>query len=413
MATTITTRQPAFVPGHPRPVGTESTADVTDAASAAIRQYFGNPQSDGAPAGEPLRDLPELRSMGGVLEHTLPPEHATPGQILRVRPGDTIKLTTDDGTAQAGSDQRHEYEIPADFPAGLHRYHPLGRSSPRAHACLPAPLLVEGDIDQVDGIASARERTLVIGERRPADAAPPAGLTATVNGQVLPDIDIQPGEIQRWRILNADPRRVMWFHVEGHTLHQIGQDGMPFTQARPVQSIMLVPGNRAEILIRATRPGRYRVYAGKYGHGQTGQPQPAVDLATFAVAGRPVFNPMPRGLVDGPQFATEPIAEKRTLRFTGGDGTPGRAVRTVMDGHELDLADVDRYVTAGTVEEWVLINDDATQHRFHLNGHPFQVLDVQGIPAGDQSWQTNPEIWWDTYRLPANGQVTIRAHIRA
>ncbi|WP_129663616.1 multicopper oxidase family protein [Phytoactinopolyspora endophytica] len=267
--------------------------------------------------------------------------------------------------------------------------------------------------DDVPGIADLRHRTIVIDRLSPGDDGAIPDPTYTVNGQFQPEIDIQPGEIQRWRIANAEPDRAMWLHVEGHTLHQIGQDGFPFTLLRPVTSIMLSPGNRAEFLIRATRSGRYRVHAESYDQGHPGGARPAVELATMVVSGRPVVSRLPRQLDEGPQMPIGPVVRSRTLHF--GRDTPGgkwAATRITVDGRELDADWFHHEVTAGTVEEWTLINDDVFQHPIHTHVNPFQVVDVQGIPAGDPSWQTDPDIWWDTYRIPSNGQLTIRMYFR-
>jgi FtsP/CotA-like multicopper oxidase with cupredoxin domain len=237
-------------------------------------------------------------------------------------------------------------------------------------------------------------------------------LATAVNGQLLPDIDIQPGEIQRWRVLNAEPQREMWLHVEGHTIHQIGQDGIPFSHTRPTQSIMLAPGNRAEFLIRATKPGRYRVYAEAYDSGHPDGHRPTVLLATLVVDGRAVFNRLPRQLVEPPAIPAGPIAARRTLRLGGSPPEGDARPRIITDGRAIDHDRLAALAAPGTVEEWTLINDDAFQHLLYVQGAPFQVVDVQGAPAGDPSWQTDPEIWWDTYRIPPNGQVTIRLYTR-
>ncbi|NDL59107.1 multicopper oxidase family protein [Phytoactinopolyspora mesophila] len=402
-----------------------------------------NPRSvyTGIPAvGQPLQEIAVVQSMGGVLEYTLPPtdisasEHTVPSQIVRVSCGDRVRLRAESPSA-TGPGQQHTYTVPADHPAGLHWPHPRfhASSTRRSWLGLPGVVVVEGDIDQVPGIAGARDRIMILrgstyeaaGATAPPPPPPPAdgthrlaprpsmptALTATVNGQVLPDIDIQPGEIQRWRILNAEPHREMWLHVEGHTLHQIGQDGIPFTHTRPAQSIMLSPGNRAELLIRATKPGRYRVYAEAYNTRHPGSAQPTALLATMTVEGRPVFNRLPRQLVESPAFPAGPIMTRRTLRVgttpsEHDTGTP----RIVIDGRHVEKNRLGTLATAGTVEEWTFVNDDDVQHPIHVQGNPFQVVDVQGIPAGDPSWQTDSEIWWDTYRLPPGGQVTIRTY---
>src|SRR5690606_7046999 len=46
-----------------------------------------------------------------------------------------------------------------------------------------------------------------------------------VNGDVLPTLEIRPGEIQRWRIINASAGRYYRLALEGAAMIQVGTDG--------------------------------------------------------------------------------------------------------------------------------------------------------------------------------------------
>ncbi|UQA97075.1 multicopper oxidase family protein [Streptomyces halobius] len=482
--------------------------------------------------GAPLRDLPEFRSRGGLLEHTLTIAAARPviggrrlhldtyngqipGEVLRIRPGELLRIrlrnqmvTTglppnalppmcaDTGHAQAA--QRHRgpddwlpqcvpeavhgladgntlvqeaiatnlhthglqvspsgnadniyiridplgshayaYTIPKDQPAGLHWYHPHfhGSTTHQAWSGLAGPIIVEGDIDKVPEIADMRERTIVInalrvdgnGENPTALVLPtggddpfttvpavPSELLFPLNGQLRPVISIRPGETQRWRVLNAAPHRSIWLHIEHHALHQIGQDGIPFGRTRPVQSIMLGSANRAEFVLRGGQPGTYRIYARRYDQGHPGGERPTIELATLHVTGSATSGRIPRQLVAPPPVPALRVARRRTLTFSGDiSGKDGAGVRFLIDNLPFDPDRIDQEVEAGTVEEWRLVNEDVFQHPIHFHVNPFQVIDVKGIPAGDTSWQTDPAIWWDTFRLPPNGEFTLRTYFRA
>ncbi|GAB3488463.1 multicopper oxidase family protein [Amycolatopsis cihanbeyliensis] len=481
--------------------------------------------------GEPLRDLPEVRSAGGLLEHHIDMAATqvrvrdrvlnldtyngqVPGQVLRIRPGDNMRIllrnlmrpmgiplnrlpplcaSHPDETATAPGEpdgtldcvdsavhkvghggtivqtmiatnlhthglqvsptgnadnvflridplgqHQYSYDIPADHPAGMHWYHPHfhGSTSHQGWAGLSGPIIVEGDIDEVPEIADMRERILVCNELWVGDdngevpttlvvptAGPvpfnglpaiPSSMYFTVNGQLLPEIHIRPGETQRWRMLNASPHRALWLHVEGHTLHQIGQDGIPLAHSRPRPHIMMTAANRAEVVIKGGEPGRYRVYAPAYDQGHPGGARPYVQLATLVVSGPKATGRIPARLVDPPRMPDLPVARRRTLRFSGDiSGTKGIGVRFLIDGKEYDHDRIDQEVEAGTVEEWTMVNDDVFQHPFHIHVNPFQVIDVQGIPAGDTSWAPpDPGVWWDTFRMPPHGQFTMRTYFR-
>jgi FtsP/CotA-like multicopper oxidase with cupredoxin domain len=492
------------------------------------------PRSALAPAawaqGEPLRELPEARSAGGSLDYRLDMaasrvrlgervltldtyNGSLPGPILRVRPGDTLRLllrnlmrpmgvprnklpplcashpgetpdttgrphgTADcapfvTGNVLAGhtlpqtmlatnihthglqvspegsadnvfvrvdplGSHRYAYEIPADHPAGMHWYHPHfhGSTSHQGWAGLSGPLIVEGDVDRVPEIADMRERVLVANELWVDDdtgevptalvlpaagevpftgiPAVPTSMYFTLNGQLGPEITIRPGETQRWRLLNAAPHRALWLHIDGHDLHQIGQDGIPFPQTRRRPHLMLSSGNRAEFVVRGGEPGRYRIYARRYDQGHPGGARPTVQLGTLVVAGPPATGRIPDALVPAPRMPELQVARRRTLTFSGDiSGRHGIGVRFFIDGKEYDHDRIDQQVEAGTVEEWTVVNSDVFQHPFHIHVNPFRVVDARGIPPNDTSWHLDPSVWWDVFRLPPRGRVTLRMYFR-
>ncbi len=337
------------------------------------------------------------------------------------------------------SQHQYSYDIPKDQPAGLYWYHPHYHTSTAHQAWngLAGPIIVEGDIDAVPEIAEMRERTIVVNELWIADdsgevpfntvipiagAVPfesmpsvPGSMYFPANGQSIPDITIQPGEAQRWRVLNACPHRSIWLHVEDHTLHQIGTDGTPYRTPRTRPHIFLASANRAEFIIKAGEPGRYRIYAEAYDQGHPGGPRPYLPLATLVVRGKRVNSAMPSTLVEPPRMPDLPVARRRTLVFSGDiTGRTGLGVQFLIDGKEYDHERIDEEVEAGTVEEWTIVNEDIFQHPVHIHVNPFQVFDVQGIPPGDTSWlaEREPDVWWDTFRLPPFGRYTLRTYFR-
>jgi hypothetical protein len=54
-----------------------------------------------------------------------------------------------------------------------------------------------------------------------------------VNDRVLPALEIRPGEVQRWRVINASAARVYRLALQGHTFLHVGSDGGLFE--RPVE----------------------------------------------------------------------------------------------------------------------------------------------------------------------------------
>lgn len=53
-----------------------------------------------------------------------------------------------------------------------------------------------------------------------------------INGTVLPDITIHPGEVQRWRILNVGPDSIVRVGLEGQAFTVLATDGNTLHRGR-------------------------------------------------------------------------------------------------------------------------------------------------------------------------------------
>ena len=66
-----------------------------------------------------------------------------------------------------------------------------------------------------------------------------------------------PGEVQRWRLVNASADDFMSLHLRNHDFHVLAWDGLTLSAPDQTDVLMLSPGNRADLLVRAGKPGRY------------------------------------------------------------------------------------------------------------------------------------------------------------
>ena len=319
----------------------------------------------------------------------------------------------------------YEIRIPHDQPAGTYWYHPHkhGSTSKQAWAGMAGAIIVEGDVDRAPFVAVAEEKVMVLHElwvdhegHVPAgvpipvaghhDHAPfssipavPSDIYYTVNGVYRPTLTIQPGQTQRWRIINAAPHRFFKLALDGHTLHQIAQDGLTIARPRASADILVAPGNRVDLMIRGGAPGTYTLRALEYEQGHPGGPMPEEVLATIVSEGISLRNALPARLpAPEPDIRGLPIDRRRTVVFRG--STLTAPVQFFLDDKAFDPGRVDAEVTVGTVEEWTLENRDVFQHPFHIHVNPFMVVEVNGRAI------ENP-IWWDTIGLPPLGRVKI------
>lgn len=348
------------------------------------------------------------------------------GPTLRLRPGDklTINLTNrldvatnlhthglgvsprspaDDVFAriEPGETRRYDYELPADHPSGLFWYHPHqhGDVARQVGAGLVGAIIVEDGLDVADGIAATNERLWVLNDPSSADRTLSgmdqmhgrAGPAVLVNGVSVPNVEATGGRTERWRIVNASASRPMPFAIDGLTMTLIGTDGGRLAEPLDVNGIVLVPGERAEVLITPTNSDATYTVMGD---------RPLATLLVQGGAPRRTTD-LPAVLRDSAAFDIGRVTARRTLRLgagmSGGMMSGGSMMEFTIDDKTFDPDRVDISTTLGEVEEWTIVNDTGMDHPFHLHVWPFQIVDENAWPG-----------WKDTVNVPGGRQVTIR-----
>ncbi|HSM37112.1 MAG TPA: multicopper oxidase family protein [Longimicrobiales bacterium] len=221
-----------------------------------------------------------------------------------------------------------------------------------------------------------------------------------VNGQIEPVIPIAPGEVQRWRVINASGARVYRVAVPGHTLIHVGSDGGLFEIPVEREDILLANTERAEVLVRGVgesgsevavedRPyDRYRPLTRPRDWDRTRT------LATLRYGTEPGQGvETPDRLREVPALREEDASAVRVLRLDQGR----------INGQTMDMGRVDLRAELGATEVWEIRNLVGMDHPFHLHGFRFQVLSRNGEPAPYRSWK-------DTVNVPA--RETVRFIVR-
>jgi FtsP/CotA-like multicopper oxidase with cupredoxin domain len=373
---------------------------------------------DGLPDNSPL-----ICSTTNATGHTLG-EHGTTCDTnlhvhgLHVSPSDNsdnIFLTV-----KAGDSFQYEYQIPPNHPAGFYWYHPHlhGTVTNQVFAGLAGPIIIEGDIDALPGIAGVPERLLILqATQLYPDGSSVASITDVpapptngpvqeksylrlVNGQLNPTMTIRPGETQRWRILNATTNVTYLLQLDGHQLHQIAKDGHTLNETWTRDAIPLSPGERVEVLIQAGPAGTYAFRTLPFAVGITNM-QPTT-LATLVVDGKAMTpQPLPTTLLPLEDLSTADVDERRqiTFQFSPPVGPPNAIFwidHQVFDGNRDD-----QVVRLNTTEEWVIRNSSSTWHPFHIHINDYQVVAVNGRPVPVRSSE-------DTTGVPPFGEITMR-----
>ena len=418
-----------------------------------------------------------------------------PGPTLRVRPGDTLQVrlfndlppeadehpmdinmphgfnTTNlhthglhvspkcnaDGTVcsdnvlieiKPGESQLYEYTLPQNHPDGTYWYHPHkhGSAAIQVMGGMAGALIIEGDTDdflRAHGVT--RDRVFVLQGIKVLDESLSIDVSSflthplfTVNGQLQPIIHIRPGEVQRWRFINACEHEHMPLVLRAdvgqapQTFHQLACDGITLPMLEEAQRIFLASGNRLDVLVKIDKPGVYRLIKPELSQGtaaaeldtngvpvvlNNGAPAaiPEEFLATVIVTGKPEDTPLPRGRLPRPSSALPPIQDHeingtRLVAFSVDFSTS--PPQFLVDGKLFDPNRVDQLIQLGAVEEWTVINTSPEDHPFHIHQNAFLVTEIKGDPQGQPTAKL--PLWLDTVNVPRDtgshpGSVTFRS----
>lgn len=406
------------------------------------------------PTGGPLVEPSSVSSRDGLLRMTMPIEPTTfrvgertvtaplfAGRFvpptLRVRPGDKVRLTLVSRFGQPTNFHFHGFnvspkghgdnvlisvpphstyrvaiDIPEDHPTGLFWYHPHLHPlvEQQVFGGMSGAIVVEGLERRLPGLAGIRQRILALKDIQVTDAGriprnidSDAPTVRTVNGQVNPTIAMRPGEVQLWRIANVGAD--IWYHVrlQRHALRRVAVDGNPLRRTETLRDVLLPPGKRAEVLVRASRrPGEYRLLTLPYSTGPQGDSYPQRTLARLVVSGPPArARPIPGPIATIPDLREATVARRRTLVFS--ENPAGTSF--FIDGRKFSHRRIDQRVRLGTVEEWTVRNVSGEQHPFHIHQGDFQVTAVNGVPVPFRGVE-------DVVPLPVGGSVTFRMRFR-
>ncbi|WP_457652040.1 multicopper oxidase family protein [Rhodocaloribacter sp.] len=244
----------------------------------------------------------------------------------------------------------------------------------------------------------------------------------------VPVFSLRPGEVVRFRMLNAGSDDLMPVVVEGHELHLIALDGVNFPAPRTIpekpvdgaygdQQLLLAPANRAEFLLRAGAPGVYKIVQLE----QCVQflRSAARTLAEIVVEGVPFDPPMgiprelPLPIRHYPLLDPRDVRQRRNVVFSmaaPGGLNPIVGLDFMINNALYDEASIQAVVKVDTVEEWRLRVPDADHggtegHPFHVHVNSFEVISINGE-------EQPPGTIRDTIWVEPNGEVVIRMKFR-
>lgn len=239
-------------------------------------------------------------------------------------------------------------------------------------------------------------------------------------------IQMPPLEKQLWRVLNSSSTQFLNLQLlnEGAAtdFQIVGLDGVPLGAARIVNSVVIPPAGRAEIVVQGPpENGLYELFNAGYDTGPVGDPNPAVLLAnivpTTTAAVAPIHVPAPTKHDIVRRFAglseSTPTAQ-RNLYFTeNADGSKFFLTVKGQSPRVYDPSEPPAIVTQqGAIEDWTLENHTTEVHAFHLHQLHFVVLAINGVLTNDPAVRDTIVIpYWDG-KSPQFTSVKIRVDFR-
>ncbi len=358
--------------------------------------------------------------------------NSVPGPVIKARKGDTVVVTvknelqeptiihwhgirllaTMDGTRDAqqpippGEEFVYRFQVP---DAGTFWYHSHENETEQMERGMYGALIVEDDADPVvDG-----DRVFMIDDMKLTNVYDfrrgnrvqrwierhdgREGETLLINGQERPRISKHAGQTERWRIINSSSARYFRLFMEGVPFRIMAADGGLIEKVREVTELLIVPGERYDILVGPFEEGRnIKIESLPY------------NRMTFVKSRREVFATVEVGT---PALSSAQIPENlRSIKPLASAGAPvTRKIRLSVDPSLKNIIDfrvnndvhtLDKPVYVGELQVWEVFNASLMDHPFHLHGFFFQVLEVDGKAPDYRAWK-------DTVNLAPRSRVRI------
>ncbi|BAZ33445.1 multicopper oxidase, types 2 and 3 [Cylindrospermum sp. NIES-4074] len=347
-------------------------------------------------------------------------------------------------------------KLPKGHPGGTHWYHPHkhGSTAIQVSSGMEGAILVEDQLDQDLQDHHVKAEKIFVFQQISYDdngkledykgfgfgqGASNWSLSkrrTTINGQVIPVIKMQSGEVQRWRLIHGGIRETIQLGLEKKAdgtrvkLHEIAVDGITLGKVDSWDKLELEPGYRSDVLVQApevftSEPEEYRL-VDKATTAENSLLKVAEDQHTLArvlVYSKNTLESLSVLFDNGkPSSELLSILKEARTRNTGEHGYLRNIEDGEIKGHQeiafnifsrpgLSFTINGKSFTSkdpqpvslklGTADEWRLMSGSAN-HPFHVHVNPFQY--TRKDPQGG-----NETIWRDTLMVKANEPVTIRS----
>lgn len=215
----------------------------------------------------------------------------------------------------------------------------------------------------------------------------------------------------RMRVLNGSTARVLNLAFSnGMPFHIIGSDGGLLRTPESVTSILLGPGERADVLVDFRTLSGQQLYlvSNKFSKYDL-QGRQGFRILKFVVDGSTssAFT-LPGNLSVVSAISSSASIHTRTFDIAaviGGTGGHGGGGMHTIGGKTFEMERIDEVVQAGTTEIWEFDNRNGEEiHPMHIHGVQFQLLDRTG---GRNTIIATEKAWKDTVLVMAGEKVRV------
>jgi len=395
----------------------------------------------GAGAGNTLEAIPgESQFFSKQKTRTLGYNQSYLGPVIRVKRGNNADLTVanrtsgpitahwhglhtegvNDGGPQTafGPGKNWSPSLNIDQPASTLWYHSHVHrlTGPQVYAGLAGLMIIEDPDAAISGLPNSYgvddiplivqdrafddDAQLVYVSRGPTLMHGLRGGQILVNGVIRPKAGVPQGVV-RFRILNASNARIYTFAFEdGRSFHQIGTDGGLLARPATMNSLVLAPAERAEVLVDFSDGKSARLLSGQdfndpmasgnmmggmmsrmmgvdFGGPTTIDEDGRFEIMSFEVnqAKAAKVQAIPVNIASAPSEPDwgEPVRERSFSMEMSMGGMMGSQNSMSINGKPMDMSRIDTQVKLNETELWKVSSNNMA-HPFHIHGTSFQVV---------------------------------------
>ncbi len=357
------------------------------------------------------------------------------GQTIRIHDGDRVQIKYKNNLSEATTMHGHGMHIPAIMdggpknkiqpgktwtasytvkqPASTNWYHPHLMGTTGRHVYMGLAGMIIIDDDTSDALALPKtygvdDIPLIIQDKRftasrqinyaPTRMEVMRGYTSRtmmINASINPTLNVKDKQI-RFRVLNGSNSSLYNLQFsDGRSFKQIATDGGFLEKPVNLNSLLLSPGERAEIVVN---------FSGDLGNSVTlRETRNNINIMRININSTSVgVTSIPSTLKTLEKYrASDAVRTRSFLLNTVGGGMMGKMA---INGKSFNLDRIDNVIPVNDIEIWNIRNTMNLEHNFHIHAIHFMILERNGSSANVAA---NEKGYKDVVRIPPNSSVKL------